>query len=193
MAGTCCRPHAPRWPAARSRPSRPPTRSSTAHGAMLRPTWPPSPVTGRSRRPPDRFWPGSLGRGALATAVDTLRRAAELLDDGEGRAEADALLVEALALAGRVDEAMVVGDRLIAQLGQGDAAAAARAEIHLRLAHAAVDGTRWEAATVHLDAAKDLLAAHPQPALQRPARRYSRRGRLRGQRRRAGPAASPTA
>ena len=59
----------------------------------------------------------------------------------------------------------MAGDRLIAQLGQGGATAAVRAEIHLRLAHAAVDGTRWEAATKHLDAAKDVLAAGPQPAL----------------------------
>jgi len=107
----------------------------------------------------------SLGRGALATAVGTLSRAARLLDDADRRADAEALLVEALALAGRVDEAMAVGDRLIAQLGQGGAAAPARAEIHLQLAHAAVDSTRWAVATVHLDAAKGMLAADPRPAL----------------------------
>jgi DNA-binding CsgD family transcriptional regulator len=73
--------------------------------------------------------------------------------------------VEALGLAGRVGEAMMAGERLIAQLGQGGAVPAARAEIHLRLAHAAVDGTRWDAATVHLDTARDVLAANPQPAL----------------------------
>jgi DNA-binding CsgD family transcriptional regulator/tetratricopeptide (TPR) repeat protein len=107
----------------------------------------------------------SRGRGALATAIDTLSRAAGLLDDAAARGEADALLVEALGLAGRVDEAMMAGERLIAQLSQDGAAAAARAEIHLRLAHAAVDGTRWEAATEHLDTAKNILAANPQPAL----------------------------
>jgi DNA-binding CsgD family transcriptional regulator/tetratricopeptide (TPR) repeat protein len=107
----------------------------------------------------------SLDRGALATAVDTLRRAAGLLDAADSRADAEAMLVEALALAGRVDEAMAVGDHLIAQLGQGGAAAAARAEIHLKLAHAAADGTRWEAAAMHLDAARGLLAADPRPKL----------------------------
>jgi DNA-binding CsgD family transcriptional regulator/tetratricopeptide (TPR) repeat protein len=107
----------------------------------------------------------SLGRGALATAIDTLQRARQLLDDADARAGADTLLVEALGLAGRVDEAMLAGERLIAQLGQGGAAATTRAEIHLRLAHAAVDGTRWEAAAVHLGAARDLLAASPEPAL----------------------------
>ena len=107
----------------------------------------------------------SLQRGALATAVDTLRRAVGLLDDSDRRAGAEARLVEALALAGRVDEAMAVGDRLIAQLGQGGAAAAARAEVHLQLAHAAAAATRWPAASVHLDAVKGLLAAGPEPAL----------------------------
>ncbi len=106
----------------------------------------------------------ALGRGALGTAVDTLSRVAGLLDDVGLRTDAEALLVEALALAGRVDEAMAVGDRLIAQLGQGGAAAGARAEVHLRLAHAAVDGARWAAATMHLDAAKGLLASAPRLA-----------------------------
>ncbi len=107
----------------------------------------------------------SLERGGLATAVGTLRRAVGLLDDSDRRAAAEARLVEALALAGRVDEAMAVGDRLIAQLGQGGAVAAARAEVHLQLAHAAAAATRWPAASVHLDAAKGLLAADPEPAL----------------------------
>ena len=107
----------------------------------------------------------SLGRGALATTIDTLHRAVQLLEDADGRADAETLLVEALGLAGRVDEAMTIGDRLISRLGQAGATATARAEIHLRLAHAAVDGTRWAAATVHLDAAKGLLAADPRPAL----------------------------
>jgi DNA-binding CsgD family transcriptional regulator len=107
----------------------------------------------------------SLERGALATAVDTLRRAIGLLDDSDNRAAAEARLVEALALAGRVDEAMAVGDHLIAQLGQGGARTSARAEVHLQLAHAAAGATRWPAASLHLDAAKGLLAADPEPSL----------------------------
>ena len=47
----------------------------------------------------------ALGRGALATSIDTLRRAVALLNDREQRGEAEMLLVEGLALAGRVDEA----------------------------------------------------------------------------------------
>jgi len=106
----------------------------------------------------------ALGRGALATAIGTLRRAAELLADLDQRDQAETLLVEGLALAGRVDEAMRIGDRLIAQLVPGGAATR-RAAIHLKLAHAAVDGTRWAAARRHVGIAGDLLTAHPEPAL----------------------------
>ena len=107
----------------------------------------------------------ALGRGALATAIGTLRRAAGLLTAPDQRAEAETLLVEALALAGQVDEAMQIGDRLIAQLTPGGDAATRRAAIHLKLAHAAVDGTRWAVARRHVGIAGDLLAADPEPGL----------------------------
>ncbi len=107
----------------------------------------------------------ALGRGALATATGTLRRAAGLLAALDQRAEAETLLVEALALAGQVDEAMLIGDRLIARLTPGGDVAVRRAGIHLKLAHAAVDGTRWAAARRHVGVAGDLLAAHPEPGL----------------------------
>ena len=107
----------------------------------------------------------ALGRGALATATSTLRRAARLLTAPDQRAEAETLLVEALALAGQVDEAMRIGDRLIAGLTPGGDAGRRRAAIHLKLAHAAVDGTRWAAARRHVGIAGDLLAADPEPGL----------------------------
>ena len=106
----------------------------------------------------------ALARGALATATGTLRRAAGLLTAPDRRAEAESLLVEALALTGQVDEAMQIGDRLIARLTLGGDATR-RAAIHLKLAHAAVDGTRWAAARRHVGIASDLLAAHPEPGL----------------------------
>ena len=106
----------------------------------------------------------ALDRGALATSIDTLRRAVELLSDREQLAEAELLLVEGLALAGRVDEAMFVGDRLITQMPPGGSAAA-RAAVHLKLAHAAVDAARWTAARRQLAIAGDLLAAVPQAGL----------------------------
>jgi DNA-binding CsgD family transcriptional regulator len=107
----------------------------------------------------------ALDRGALVTSISTLRRAAELLSDREQRAEADMLLVEGLALAGRVDEAMLVGDRLITQMAPGAGSATARAAVHLKLARAAVDATRWAAARRQLAIAEDLLAAIPHPGL----------------------------
>ena len=56
----------------------------------------------------------ALDRGALATAADTLRRAAAMLADPAARASAEGLLVGCLALAGHADEAIAVGERLIA-------------------------------------------------------------------------------
>ncbi len=107
----------------------------------------------------------ALDRGALATSIVTLSRAVELLIDRDQRAEAESLLVEGLALAGRVDEATLVGDRLITQMPPGAGSATARAAVHLKLAHAAVDATRWAAARLQLAAASDLLAAVPQADL----------------------------
>lgn len=102
----------------------------------------------------------SLRQGALATAVGTLRRAAGLLASGDLRDEVEALLVEALALAGRVDEAVSVGDGLVTRLGQADATAGRRAEVHLRVAQAAVAATRWPLAAERLGRARTLLAEH---------------------------------
>ena len=107
----------------------------------------------------------ALGRGALATSISTLRRAVELLSDREQLTEAGMLLVEGLALAGRVDEAMQAGDRLITQLPSGSGPGVGRVAVHLKLAHAAVDGTRWAAARRQLGIAGDLLAADPQAGL----------------------------
>src|SRR5262249_58554428 len=59
----------------------------------------------------------ALAWGALATAIGTLRRAADLLEGTPEREQAELLLVEALALAGRVDEAAAAGGHLITRLG----------------------------------------------------------------------------
>jgi DNA-binding CsgD family transcriptional regulator len=99
----------------------------------------------------------SLDRGGLGTAADTLRQAVDLLGPGPERVAAATTLVEALALAGRVDDAMAVGEDLIGQLSGGGSAPAARAEIHVRLAQAAVAAARWPTATGQLDAAEALL------------------------------------
>ena len=117
------------------------------------------------RHAADRIRTVGARPGRAGHAAGTLRRAAGLLTAPDRRAEAEALLVEALALAGQVDEAMRIGDRLIAHLTPRGDAATRRAAIHLQLAHAAVDGTRWAAARRHVGIASDLLTAHPEPGL----------------------------
>lgn len=99
----------------------------------------------------------SLAWGALATATGSLRRAADLLTDpwAKGRSELD--LVEALALAGRVDEAAAAGGRLVSRLGDDPDAEPLRVEAHLRLAHGAVAASRWQMARHHLDEARRLV------------------------------------
>jgi DNA-binding NarL/FixJ family response regulator len=100
----------------------------------------------------------ALDRGALATAAGTLGRAAELLTDPTARAKVAGLLLGCLALAGYADEAMRVGERLIASQS------ASAADVHIQLAQAAVEATRWPAASAHLEAAKRLAAADPRPS-----------------------------
>ena len=105
----------------------------------------------------------SLRRGALATAVDTLRRASALTREDRVRRGANELLVEALALAGRMDECISAG----ADLLRASPAATPQTQVqaHLAIAHAAVEATRWPIAASHLASAERLLAAYPDPAL----------------------------
>jgi DNA-binding CsgD family transcriptional regulator len=98
----------------------------------------------------------SLRRGALATAVETLTRAASLLRDNSRR-EAKVAVVEALALAGRIEEAMAFGAAVMARLSADPAAERTRAQVHIWLAHAAVAATRWPMAQAQLAEATSLL------------------------------------
>jgi predicted ATPase len=107
----------------------------------------------------------SLRRGALATAVGTLRRAADLLE-GDGRQDGvELVLVEALALAGRVDEAATVGARLIGRLGHDPGTVTTRIEVHLRLAQAAVAASLWTMARHQVDSACGLAGTGAPPAM----------------------------
>jgi DNA-binding CsgD family transcriptional regulator len=117
---------------------------------------------GRLLRDSGRY---SLEVGALATAVETLRRAADLLEGSPERARAELTLIEALALAGRVDETAAVGTRLIARLGDDPATIQTRIETHLRLAQAAVSASRWPMARHHIETAGRLTAAQTDPNL----------------------------
>jgi DNA-binding CsgD family transcriptional regulator len=120
----------------------------------------------------DQAWAGRLLRdsgryslevGALATAVDTLRRAADLLEGSPERTEAELTLIEALALAGRVDETAAAGIQLIGRLGDDPATRETRIEAHLRLAQAAVSASRWPMARHHITVAVHLTAAGGDP------------------------------
>ncbi|HEY4463453.1 MAG TPA: LuxR C-terminal-related transcriptional regulator, partial [Streptosporangiaceae bacterium] len=101
----------------------------------------------------------ALAWGTLATAIGTLRRAADLLEGTPGREQAELLLVEALALAGRVEEAAAAGGQLITRLGTE--AAELRTEVHLRLSQAAVAASRWQMARHHLGEARRLAGIRP--------------------------------
>ena len=101
----------------------------------------------------------ALAWGALVTAIGTLRRAADLLEGFPEREQAELLLVEALALAGRVEEAAAAGGQLITRLGTE--APDLRTEVHLRLSQAAVAASRWQMARHHLGAARRLAETSP--------------------------------
>ena len=104
----------------------------------------------------------AMARGALTTAETTLRKARELAGD-ERRIALDESLVEVLDLAGRPDEAFVVGARVLAGL-RGDVTRAART--HLRLARAAVTAGRWRQADAHLEATVQIGADPASDALR---------------------------
>ena len=101
----------------------------------------------------------ALAWGALATAIGTLQRAADLLEGTPERDQAELRLVEALALAGRVEEAAAAGGQLITRLGTE--AAELRTEVHLRLSQAAVAAARGQMARHHLSAAQSLAGTRP--------------------------------
>lgn len=106
----------------------------------------------------------ALARGALDTAIATLRRIAALTA-GTAWTEAARLLIEALAAAGRVDESVDVATGLITTLADRGSPAARRAAVHVRVADAAVAATRWPLAARHLTEAARLLQADPDAAI----------------------------
>jgi DNA-binding CsgD family transcriptional regulator len=99
----------------------------------------------------------ALAAGALATAEDALRRAGRLgREDVSLALEIDEALTETLSLAGKIDEAFVVGETLLARLASVSTDPSRRAEVQLRLARAAATATRWDDARRHLDPARQL-------------------------------------
>ena len=97
----------------------------------------------------------ALGGGALTTAEATLDRARMLAEDADPVLVAvEGCLAEVLSIAGKRDRAVEVCESLLHRLGDGPAAAASRAEVHLRLARAAVAATRFADASPSLDKAR---------------------------------------
>jgi DNA-binding CsgD family transcriptional regulator/tetratricopeptide (TPR) repeat protein len=106
----------------------------------------------------------SLERGALATAAANLEEALSLHGDADLHRAAGLLLLRTLSLAGRVDEALAVGGRLHAAADASPPEALA--EIHARVAEAAVAGSRWSVAEEHLARAEACLADAPAAELR---------------------------
>jgi DNA-binding CsgD family transcriptional regulator/tetratricopeptide (TPR) repeat protein len=104
----------------------------------------------------------AMAAGALTTAEATLRRARQLVpDDPVLAVPIDDALTDVLALAGRVDEAFELGDRLLARLDLASRLPSGGAELHLRLARAGVAAGRWRVAADHLAAARGVAADLP--------------------------------
>ncbi|WP_100501510.1 ATP-binding protein [Geodermatophilus chilensis] len=101
-------------------------------------------------------------RGALATAEAILDRAHGLLPgDNPTSLDVEEFLLQVLSLAGKRERAVEVATSLLARLGGDPRSARRRAEVHLRLARAAVAATRWEEAHELLEQARvETAAAH---------------------------------
>jgi len=96
-------------------------------------------------------------RGALSSAVPMLQRAWSFVDERDSEwSEIGAVLLSALATTGEIDEALAVGDRL-----RSAAAPDRRADIHLAMARAAAEASRWDTAREHADAARHLAEYAP--------------------------------
>lgn len=99
--------------------------------------------------------------GALTSAEAALERARVLAcGDTPCLVEAEQALLEVLSLAGKVDRAMEVGEKLLRSLRPMDAAGAAR--VCLRLARTAVAAARWETAAGFLAEADRLGGRDPE-------------------------------
>ncbi|MGH9040564.1 MAG: LuxR C-terminal-related transcriptional regulator, partial [Acidimicrobiia bacterium] len=91
----------------------------------------------------------ALQRGALDTAEVALARARGLPRvDGERWLEISEALIEVYSWAGKLDPALEVGTLILNALPPS---APRTAEVHLRLARAAVAAERWDTATGHLE------------------------------------------
>lgn len=108
----------------------------------------------------------ALARGALATAEVALDRARDAAaGDAALRADVDEALLETLALAGKTDRAIEIGESLAVALEELAAPAVRRANAHLRLARAAIVAGRWAVAEANLARAGSFADGTMRPAL----------------------------
>jgi DNA-binding CsgD family transcriptional regulator len=100
----------------------------------------------------------SLTSGALGSAERILDRARVLTSEGTVQADIDEVALEVLALAGRTEQAIVVGSRVADKLAALDADPSRRTNAHLGVARAAVTACVWETAEDHLEHARRCAA-----------------------------------
>src|SRR5579859_4281041 len=106
----------------------------------------------------------ALEAGALSTAESTLEQAyAHATGDVGLMVDIDEVLSEVLALVGNTDRVFDVSQRLLRMLAEIPGSPPRRAEVHLRLARAAVAANQWSLADTHVASAREL-AAQPEDA-----------------------------
>jgi DNA-binding CsgD family transcriptional regulator len=98
----------------------------------------------------------AVDQGALA-AAEALARRSEALVPAARRADADTLRLRVAALSGRGDEALALGDRVLAAVTEPGA----RADVHVLLARAALAAGRWTLADEHAAAVRAIRPGDP--------------------------------
>lgn len=98
-----------------------------------------------------------LGVGALASAENALLRARALAGSGDVElgSAVDEALTEVFAMSGQVDRAIEMGRTLLARIGMASSATRS-ADLHLRIARAAIAGGRWADAAASVATARGL-------------------------------------
>ncbi len=137
----------------------------TVTGASWPPSWPAGPGTAAGpaccwASPAARRWPWARWPPPSAPCAGPLTCSKATSE----RDQAELGLVEALALAGRVEEAAAAGGQLITRLGSE--APELRTEVHLRLSQAAVAASRWQMANHHLGAARRVAGTEPSVSIR---------------------------
>ena len=99
----------------------------------------------------------ALSRGALASTVRFATRAGELAEGLEQQIAADSVLLEARVASRDTGAAFDLGQRLMSRLDAIRAGSERQAQLHLRLADAAVAATDWDRAANYVEEASQLL------------------------------------